>query len=458
MARTARTLGPLFHAALTAPVAACLISGCIPDITHPPPVPRPPKPVYRYEGLPFAVGKCGNFSPREAKYGSNYYGPVVSPGNMEKYYRLGLHPSYRDGCIELPESRERKSIGKPRKRYAKWGHLVTAKTGDKLHSRELKERAELFRPHIGKSWPELQRLAERADLGNVKPEYFELGRSKMLFGGKGVTRALGTTHVVFLDSVTLIGPRIVVTKANPAYWREKGLDAFDVHSIDWNASDANWKRWLERYKKGGGYRGLSRHGTTLVLTFRRDQWSEWESAAWSREAGRDKMIPENIGPYECDKLSSTGIGSAEKVDYELPGGEKTKAVELYEKYVVRFRHPRLSTTDVYTVVVKLTYLADGSSIPPSVIDSRFAEKPGYGETLREINRQHIYGKVVKTRAGGPLPTAPLRPYMRSAEYTYQWVSTDGCLVWMYTEERFPKEILRAYLEKHPSAHGKKRSP
>ena len=232
-----------------------------------------------YANLPFAIGRCGNIGKRE----SEYLDLNVDDAKRDWYHDRGFHRRFQ---YEFKSSMEGLSAGRPAKQYARWSTSATAKSDDQTSWPRIKARADEYTKMVG------MKLADKPLSDMFKKMLERSNHDRWWVGGESTV----------LDRVEYMPARITIGRKFPKEG-EKNV------TVDYDASDENWQRWLDKRKRLE-ISSIRRYGPTLVLQFKLDQWAEWDDRAWARDEARKFLIVEDIPPFVCTMKSVTGVGTA----------------------------------------------------------------------------------------------------------------------------------------------------
>jgi hypothetical protein len=185
-------------------------------------------------------------------------------------------------------------------------------------------------------------------------------------------------------------------------------------------------------------------------------WAEWEASEWARQAAQDMLVVEDILPYACLRKSTAGVSTVRRLptEGEEEGEAPLRAVESYEIPYQRwdaFGKPNGRWGAEPSIEVEVTRFPKG----PVTIEG--IEGPMTPEGVRRESSYKLvllYGQLVYMERvvsrDTPHPSSfPLIP-LRHATCTVKWIGQGNHLVEISPTTRNPKEIIRAYLEKHPS--------
>jgi len=367
-----------------------------------------------YADLPFAIGRCGNIG----KLKSRYLAMNVDDSKCDWRRYRGRHHSFQ---YEFDSSSEGLSDGRPEKQYSRWSTGRSARADDEASWPRIKDTAEILTRKVG------LRLADKElqdELDALRVKMLERGHHhRWWVGGNNTT----------LDGVEYLPARIVAGRKFPKN-DEKSV------TVDYDASEENWQRWRGKRKRLE-IDSIRRHGPMVLLQFKLDQRAEWDERAWARDEARKFLIVEDIPPFVCTMKSITGVGTArgpapaeqdenpEKVvyveDYGIPrrfmGGDKWIAHPITTVTVTDFRGRPVDLREV--------------------------------DAWRAYDMKRVYGQYIYVRrsVSHPYRESHLGSPFRRASHKTSWVTDDGKLIVISQTDRFPKELVKAYLEKYPSA-------
>ena len=363
-----------------------------------------------YAKLPFAIGRCGNIGKLE----SEFLDLNVDDARRDWYHCRGF---YRRFQYRFKSTMEGMSDGRPEKQYARWSILNSAKPDDPATWPKFKERVDEYTKCVG------MKLADKplADLFKQLIRRTRLGDC-----------CIGDRNTI-LDGVDYLPARIYVTRKFP----KEGEDGFEV---DHDASDENWHVWKARSRKEAGL-NIRRHGPTVVLQFKLDQWAEWDDRAWARDEARKFLIVEDIPPFVCTMKSVTGVGTAwgPAPDERKDNPDKVVYVEDYGPPHGQYGRMAFPITTVTVTDFR------GSPVDLRDVDA-----------WRNYELKRVYGQYIYIRKSvSPSRNVPRWvsewSWFRQASYKTSWVTDDGKLIVISQTDRLPKELVKAYLEKYPSA-------
>jgi len=240
-----------------------------------------------------------------------------------------------------------------------------------------------------------------------------------------------------LDAVEYLPARIVAGRLFPKNGEKKA-------TVDYDVSDDNWQRWIAKRKRLE-VDSIRRYGPTRVLQFRLDQWAEWDDRAWAREEARKLLIVEDIPPFVCTMKSVTGVGTAwgPAPDAREENPDKVVYIEDYG-----MPHGFMGSSNWMAHPITTVTVTDFRGRP---VDLRSVG------AWREYTMKRAYGqRIYIRRSVSPSPRTSRWvsewSWFRQASYKTSWVTEDGKLIVISQTDRFPKELVKAYLEKYPSGY------